>query len=175
MTCSHCCRCWITLYMYKEDLLWVWREWGAWIIRTNRYPPPIPTTSTLRSEIANIRVWRHPYDHHSHCSRCWNLFYIYKEDLPWVWMAWGTSIIRTNRYPPPVPTTSTLMSQRAYIRLELHPYDHRSHCSRCWNLLYIYKEDLPWVWTGRGVSIMSTNRDSYLKAKQNILRSLGAH
>ena len=50
-----------TLYIYKEDLLWVWMEWGTSIIRTNRYPPPIPTTSTLRSQIANIRVWRHTY------------------------------------------------------------------------------------------------------------------
>ena len=24
MTCSHCRRFWIALYMYKEDLLWVW-------------------------------------------------------------------------------------------------------------------------------------------------------
>ena len=35
-----------------------------------------------------------------------------------------------------------------------------SHCWRCWNTLYIYKEDLLWVWTGCGVSITSTNIDS---------------
>ena len=28
----------------------------------NRDPPPIPTTSTLRSQRADIRVWWHPYD-----------------------------------------------------------------------------------------------------------------
>jgi len=52
MTCSHCRRFWIALYMYKEDLLWVWQVWGALIIRTKRDPPPIPTTSTLRSQMA---------------------------------------------------------------------------------------------------------------------------
>ena len=29
MTSSHCSRCWIALYMYKEDLLWVWSVWGV--------------------------------------------------------------------------------------------------------------------------------------------------
>ena len=35
MTCTHSSRCWIELYMYKEDLLWVWRGWGVLIISTN--------------------------------------------------------------------------------------------------------------------------------------------
>ena len=62
MTCSRCSRCWIELYMYEEDLLWVWREWGASIKRTIRYPPPIPTASTLslRSQRASIRLGFHP-------------------------------------------------------------------------------------------------------------------
>jgi hypothetical protein len=48
MTTSHCSRCWIALYMYKEDLMWVWREWGASNIRrTNRDPPATPRRSTL--------------------------------------------------------------------------------------------------------------------------------
>jgi hypothetical protein len=62
MTCSCCSRCWIALYMYEEDLLWVWSEWGASIIRTNRDPPPTPRRSTLRSQRADIRVWWQPYD-----------------------------------------------------------------------------------------------------------------
>jgi hypothetical protein len=62
MTYSRCSKCWNTLYMYKEDLLWVWREWGAAIIRNNRDPPPTPRRYTLRSQRTNIRVWRHPYD-----------------------------------------------------------------------------------------------------------------
>ena len=41
MTGSHGWRCWNTLYMYEEDLLWVWREWGVSIISTNRHLPPI--------------------------------------------------------------------------------------------------------------------------------------
>jgi len=37
----------------------------------------------------------------------------------------GTSIISTNSDPPLIPTTSTLRSQRAYIRVWWHPpYDH---------------------------------------------------
>jgi hypothetical protein len=62
ITYSRCSKCWNTLYMYKEDLLWVWREWGASIIRNNRDPPPTPRRYTLRSQRTNIRVWRHPYD-----------------------------------------------------------------------------------------------------------------
>jgi hypothetical protein len=61
MTCSHCSRWWIALYMYEEDLIWVWRECGASIIRTNRDPPATPTISTLRSQRADIRVWQHSY------------------------------------------------------------------------------------------------------------------
>ena len=34
--------------MYKEDLLWVWREWGASIRRTNRDPPPTPLSQLCR-------------------------------------------------------------------------------------------------------------------------------
>ena len=32
MTYSYCSRCWITLYIYKADLLWAWTGWGASII-----------------------------------------------------------------------------------------------------------------------------------------------
>jgi hypothetical protein len=35
MSCSRCRRCWIALYMYKEDLLWVWSGCEASIIRTH--------------------------------------------------------------------------------------------------------------------------------------------
>ena len=53
---SHSSRCWIALNMYEEDLLWVWSGWGTLIKRTNRDPPPIPTTSTLsRSQRAESK------------------------------------------------------------------------------------------------------------------------
>ena len=119
-------------------------------------------TMMIRSLGAYIRLELHPYDPRNHCSRCWNLLYMYKEDLPWVWTGRGVSIISTNRDSYLKSKHNILRSLGAYIRLELHPYDPRSHCSRCWNLLYIYKEDLPWVWTVWGFSIISTNRDSYL-------------
>ena len=78
----------------------------------------------------------------SHGWRCWNTYYMYKEDLLWVWTGRGVSIISTNRDSYLLAKHNILRSLGAYIRLELHPSDHRSHCSRCWNLLYMYKEDL---------------------------------
>ncbi len=96
----------------------------------------------------------------SHCWRCSNTLYIYKEDLLWVWTVWGVTIISTNRGSKCESMHITLRSMRAYIRLELHPYMTHSHCWRCSNTLYIYKEDLLWVWTGWGVLIISTNWES---------------
>ena len=149
--CSHCSRCWNLLYIYKEDLPWVWTGWGVSIISTNRDSYLKSKHNILRSLGAyiNIRPELHSYDHRSHCSRCWNLLYIYKEDLLWVWSVGGVSDIRTNRDPPPI-YQQHFRSQRANIRLELHPYDHRSHCSMCWNRLYIYKRRhaMSMNWTG---------------------------
>ena len=49
------------------------------------------------------------------------------------------------------------------------------HFRWCWNTLYIYKEDLLWVWTGLGVSFTSANRDSYSCTKHITLRSHRAY
>ena len=43
-----------------------------------------------------------------------------------------------------------------------------SHCWRCSDTLYICKEDLLWVWTGWGVSILSSNRGSKCKSMLNV-------
>jgi hypothetical protein len=92
MTTSQSSRFWIVLCMYKEDLLWVWKEWGASIIRTKRDPPTTPRRSILRSqrqisECGGILMTS------SRCSRCWIALFMYKEDLLWVWSGWGASII----------------------------------------------------------------------------------
>jgi hypothetical protein len=79
------------IYMYKEDLLWVWREWVASIIRTNRDPPPTPDPlSGHRQQISGCGGILMTT---SHCNRCWNTVYMYAVDLLWVWMVWGASII----------------------------------------------------------------------------------
>ena len=52
----HCSRCWMTLYMYEEDLLWVWMVWGVSIMRINRDPPPTQRRSTLRSQRADTDI-----------------------------------------------------------------------------------------------------------------------
>ena len=84
MTTSHCSRCWIALYMYKEDLIWVWREWGAWFKRTNSKQRP--TSYTLhqqhpllvlgpRGQISGCGSILMTC---SHWSRCWIALYIYR-------------------------------------------------------------------------------------------------
>ena len=92
---------------------------------------------------------------------------IYKEDLLRVWTGWGVSIISSNR-------GSKCESMVTYV---LGPWEHisdwsytlmrRSQCWRCWNLLYIHKEDLLRVWTGCGVSIISSNRGSKCGSMHN--------
>jgi hypothetical protein len=113
-TTGHCSRCWNTLYMYKEDLIWVWGEWGASNIRTNRDPTPIPTTttSTIHSQVPEgrykgvvVSLW--PLETVVGAE---TLLFIYKEDLICVWREWWTSIISTNRDPPPIPTTDNIQN-----------------------------------------------------------------
>ena len=113
-------RLWNTLYMFKIDPLWVWSVCGLSIIQPTATVTLSPAPTGLREQISGCGCILMTG---SHCSRCWNTLYIYKEDLLWVWSVWGTSIKRTNRDPPPIPTTSTLRSQRADIRVWLHPYD----------------------------------------------------
>ncbi len=94
-------------------------------------------------------------------------FYIYEVDLLWVWTGWGASIIRTTT-PAHSPTASVLPPS-ADIRLGCGRI--LMTCSHGWwwsNTLYIYKEDLLWVWTGWGVSIISTNRGSKCESMHNI-------
>ncbi len=120
MTFSNNVRLWNTLYVFKIDPLWVWSVCGLSIIQPTATVTLSPAPTGLREQISGCGCIHMTG---SHCSRCWNLLYMYKEDLLWVWSVWGVSIIRTNRDPPPIPTTSTLRSQRADIRVWLHPYD----------------------------------------------------
>ncbi len=120
MTFSNNVRLWNTLYMFKIDLLWVWSVCGLSIIQPTATVTLSPAPTGLRGQISGCGCILMTG---SHCSRCWIALYMYKEDLLWVWSVWGASIKRTNRDPPPIPTTSTLRSQRANIRVWRHPYD----------------------------------------------------
>jgi hypothetical protein len=112
------CLNWNTLYMYKIDLLWVWSVCGLSIIQPTVTAPRDPlSTHRSQRQISGCGGILMTY---SRCSRCWIALYMYEEDLLWEWREWGVSIIRTNRSPPPIPTTSTL---RADIRLWQYPYD----------------------------------------------------
>ena len=105
----------------------------------------------------------------SHCCRCWNTLYIYKVDLQWVWTVCRVSIISTHR------------DQRLHLLHQEHPLSGPREQILGWDCgiaslwpvatvagaetLYIYKEDLLWVWTVCGVSIISTHRDSTFYTK----------
>jgi hypothetical protein len=149
--------------MYKEDLLWVWREWGVWIISTNRNPPLTPTTSTLRSRESTYQA---------RAASLWplatvagaKLHYIYNDDdLIWVWRVWGILIISTN-------WESTSYTNKIHSQVPESTYQARA--ASLWPLatvasaklqyiyIYIYKEYLIWVWRVWGVLIICTNWES---------------
>ena len=95
MTRSHGWRWWNTLYIYKEDLPWVWTGWGVLIISTNW--ESTFCTHDIHSQVIESKyqgvaasIW------HSHSSRCWIALHMHKEDLLWVWRGCGVLIISTN-------------------------------------------------------------------------------
>jgi hypothetical protein len=91
-----------TLYIYEEDLLWVWRGWGASIITYSMIqvrnqetllvlmPPPCVKPSIYQCGVASCILMTT-----SHNGRCWNTSYMYEEDLPWVWVWSGCASIIT--------------------------------------------------------------------------------
>jgi hypothetical protein len=72
MTYSYCSRCWITLYIYKADLLWAWTGWGASIIT---YIIIQVRNQENRLQILPVtvrpRTWRSPQKRH--INFCWFL------------------------------------------------------------------------------------------------------
>ena len=119
---------------------------------------------------ASIRLGLHPYDLQPLLKVLKHLIYI-KENLLWVWTGWGVSITSTNRGSKCITRQITLRSHRAYNKAGVTSLWPSSHCWRCWSTLYMYKEDLLWVWTGWGVSITSTNRGSKCESINITLRS----
>jgi len=97
----------------------------------------------------------------------------YTRCFVWCCLYAGSGHIPTET-PPSTHITLGPRAQRADIRLELHPYEHQPLSKVLKHFIYI-KEDLLWVWTGLGVSIPSTNRDSYSCTKHITLRSHRAY
>ncbi len=87
----------------------------------------------------------------------------YKRCFVWCCLYAGSGHIPTET----PPSTQSLLGHREQISGWSYTLMSTSHCWRCWNTLYIYKEDLLWVWTGWGVSIISTNRGSKCESMHN--------
>ena len=97
---NHSMRCWNTLYIYEIDLVWVWTGWGASII-TYSMMQARNQVNCLRPLLylsKAISGWSCNFMTTSHCSRCWNTFYMYEVNLLWVWSGWDASIIATAWY-----------------------------------------------------------------------------
>ena len=94
--------------------------------------------------LANFILVSHPVNRYKRCFVCCCLYA-------------GSGHIPTET----PPSTQSLLGHREQISGWSYTLMSTSHCWRCWNTLYIYKVNLLWVWTGLGVSIPSTNRDSY--------------
>ena len=118
MTRSHGWRWWNTLYIYKEDLLWVWTGWGFLIISTNWESTfcthdihsqviesknqgvvasiwPIATVAgaelhyiCIKKTCYEISCWGCILMTTSRSTWCWNALHIYELDLLWVWSGW---------------------------------------------------------------------------------------
>ena len=95
------------------------------------------------------------------CLRFWNTLYMFKVDLLWVWSVWGVSIIQPTATVTlsPAPTRKSTHRSQRQISGWIGILMTGRHCWTCWIALYMYKEDLLWVWSVWGVSIIRTNWD----------------
>jgi len=113
MTGSHCWRCWIALYMYKEDLLWVWSVWGVWGLNHKNKQRPTSYTNNIHTQVPESK-------YQGVAASLWPVATVEGAELHYICIkktcyeyevcVGGVSIIRTNRDPRLVPTTSTLRS-----------------------------------------------------------------
>jgi hypothetical protein len=88
-SCSRYSRCWIALYMYKEDLLWVWNVLGVLIISTHwesTFCTNIHSSSpNSRYKAGSVSLWPPAMVEGAETLYIYIYIYIYKEDLLWVW------------------------------------------------------------------------------------------
>jgi hypothetical protein len=165
MTCSHSSRCWNTIYMYEEDLLWVWSGWGASIIMYSMIQ--VGTQELLlplyNCETKYISGWNCVCMTTSHSSRCWNTIYMYEEEMLWVWCGWGASIITYSMIQVTDQENFLWLwphlSERPSIGIEISGPGCNlvttSHSRRCQSALHMYDKDLIWVWRVRGMPIIT--------------------
>ena len=105
----------------------------------------------------------------SHCCRCWNLYiYIKKTSYEYEGNGGSQSLELTETHLRHKGDPLSGSGPRGQISGWRHTLMNRSHCWRWSNTLYMYKEDLLWVWTGWGVSIISTNRGSKCESMHHI-------
>jgi hypothetical protein len=88
----------------------------------------------------------------SYSRRCWNALYMYEVDLRWVWSEWGATMViysmlqvrnRENHLLP------LLLTDPAYIRLALHPYEHWPQNMIQKHFIYVCKRsDVSVKWVG---------------------------
>jgi hypothetical protein len=170
MTTRHSSKCWKSLYMYEKDLPWVWsglgfliicNSWTSWQNQENLLRVlvlPLPRVGCILMTT-------------SHSSRCWKSLYMYEDDLLWVWRWLGFSIIFNSRTP--------WQNQENLLRVLVLPLPRvgfilmtTSHSSRCWKSLYMYEEDLLWVWSGLGFSIICNSRTPWQNQENLLVRVL---
>jgi hypothetical protein len=154
MTYSRCTKCWIALYMYDEDLLWVWSGWH----RTYRDPPasPTTTTSTLRSHRANNRLELHPY---ASTAAGAELYCIYIQKIWYEYERNGLPQTYPNtHYTSEKPSESPTKSGPPYIRLVLHLYDRWPQQMMLKRIIYAWwRSDMSWKWIGCLKHILNTH------------------
>jgi hypothetical protein len=142
MPTSHNRRCGNTIYMYEDNLLWVWSRWGASIITCSMIQ-----SKTKSKRISNNSHWAvRPSIYQVRVGSLWplatvNTIYMYEDNLLWVWSRWGASSItcsiiqvknRVNIQQLPLNCETKHISGWCCILMTT------SHCSRCWIALYIY-------------------------------------
>ena len=105
------------------------------------------------------------------------IYYIYKEDLLWVWTGWGLSISAAHTSEKPsdsyTPTAPALCGDK-YISAWGDILMTTSHSSRCWNTLYKYKVDIDmlWVWSGWDAPIIINSMIQVRNQVNHLLASL---
>ena len=178
MATSQSRRGWNTLYVWsRPDLSLKWR--GCLNHNLTPATSQTPTDSHCHHcecETQHISAWNCLHMTTGHNRRWWNALYMYEEDLLWVWTGWGQSIItysmtqvrnqvKVNLLLPPLCSVSARPSIYCiHMTTGHYTIDNR----RCWNTLYMYEEDLLWVWSGWGASII-THSMTQVRNQENLL------
>ena len=143
--------------MYKEDLLWVWSVWGASIKRTNRYPPPI---NNIHSQVSESK-------YQGVVASLWPVATVQGAETLNICIKKTCYEYEVCVGPQSKELTDTHLLYQQHplsgLREQISGCDGilmtTRNCSRCWNTLYMYEEDLLWVWSVWWTSIITTNRN----------------